>query len=70
MAKTTLQKPAKNGNRLLKVELEDDEDFFVMKRGKFYKLGYPSDEVYPAHQLIDAREVYWNSVSQEWEQED
>ena len=57
----TLKRP-----RRVTVEIAPDEKLMSVYNRHFYKLGYPLDDVVPAHVLDQARFVMWCPVAQEW----
>lgn len=57
---------SKTGTRLVTVELAADEVLVAFKRGGYYKLGHPVEDVMHADVLINGVPVSWCSVEQKW----
>lgn len=54
------------GKRRLVVELGEGETLQGLSPGGYYRLGYPHDDIVPAHVLEDLKPVVWDSLSQKW----
>lgn len=63
--KIVREKIVKNKRRVF-VELDEGEEIIAIKPGRYYKLGYPIEDVMPAHVMQDVVEVVWDCISQEW----
>jgi hypothetical protein len=59
-------KTLKNGKRHALVELDPGEHVASYRESRYYKLGYPSEEIVASHVLDEAVPVTWCSASQEW----
>lgn len=55
-----------NGNTQVTYEFSPNETMLCVKRGEFYKLGYPVEEVMAAHILSNMQLVVWDSLEQCW----
>ena len=64
--KVIATKPGKNDKRTVTVELDDGEDLMAVRRGGFYRLGYPLEEIVFGDQVADAVPVSWCPVEQKW----
>jgi hypothetical protein len=62
--KDTVSKATKK--RTVVVELDPDEVILVGRKGSYFKLGYPHEDIVPFEVLEDARPVVWCPVSQAW----
>lgn len=71
-------KPTKLGKIHLTVELDQNEEIEAYRpdfenllridKNSFFKLGYPNNDlIVPSHELENAEEVHWDSISQKWE---
>jgi hypothetical protein len=56
----------KNGKTHALVELEPGEYIASYHDNRYYKLGYPNEEIVASHVLDEAVPVTWCSASQEW----
>lgn len=57
----------KSGKVRVTLDLAPGERYVVLKDERFYKLGYPIEDVVPAHVIADATSVSWCPVSQKWD---
>ena len=62
-------KVLKNGRIHVLLELGPTEAFPVkpVEKDCFYKLNYPHDEIVNGWHISDPQRVYWDSLSQKWE---
>jgi hypothetical protein len=60
------EKHLANGNLRVTYEFSPDESMLCIKRGEFYKLGYPVEDVIADHILSDIQLVMWDSLEQRW----
>ena len=56
----------KTGKRHALVELDPGENIIGYQKSRYYKLGYPNEEIVTGHVLDEAVPVTWCSVQQEW----
>jgi len=63
--KTISVKPM-NGKRRIVLELEANEVFVVLRNSAHYKLAEPHCDIVHVDRLIDAHEVLWCDVAQQW----
>jgi hypothetical protein len=59
-------KNLKNGKRHVLVELDFGERITAYYDDRYYKLGYPVEDIVVGHVLDQAVPVTWCSASQEW----
>ena len=59
-------KQLKNGKRHVLVELEEGEHIAAYHDDRYYKLGYPVEDIVIGDVLDQAVPVTWCSASQEW----
>lgn len=60
------QKELQNGNLQVVVEVKPSEALMAVERNSHYKLGYPTETIQTACELLQASQVVWCSVSQQW----
>lgn len=60
------ERTLRNGKRHVLVELDEGEHIMVVHPDKYYKTGYPIEEVVAGHIILDSVRVTWCSVGQEW----
>jgi hypothetical protein len=60
------EKKYENGKRSLTIVLDKGETVIALKDG-LYRLGYPLFDVVPVEVLSESTPVYWDCVSQVWE---
>lgn len=58
----------KAGNRRMLIELAPDESLKATRDGAYYKLGGQVEDIVQSHVVLDAVEVHWCSIGQEWRQ--
>lgn len=56
----------KRGRRVT-LELAHNEEFVVVKKGEFYRLGGQVDDIVQSHIIEDMSRVHWCSITQKWE---
>jgi hypothetical protein len=56
----------KNGKRHALVELDPGEHITSYQESRYYKLGYPNEEIVASHIIDEAVPVTWCSAQQEW----
>ena len=56
----------KQGKRVVTVELDDGERLMAINPGRYYRTGYPQEDVVGGYILIESQEVTWCSLGQEW----
>jgi hypothetical protein len=65
--KTIKQTTLKSGVTRLTIEVQPGEKIISVRPGSHYELGYPHNDVVPAHVIEDTAEVCWCSLTQKWE---
>ena len=55
----------KRGRRVT-IELRHDEEYAVLTRGAYYRLGGQVDDIVQSHVITEMRGVYWCSFTQKW----
>lgn len=55
-----------NGNRVVTVELEPDEDLISIRADGFYRLGGSDGDIVPGHLFHMLQSVYWSVEDQAW----
>lgn len=48
------------------VMLDEGEEIVVIKKVKYYQLGYPFEEVVFGNTIVEAAPVTWDEISQSW----
>lgn len=68
--KVRYTKTLKDGRRHVLVELAIGEPVprAHINEDAFYRLNYPHDEIVQGHYINDPQRVYWDSLSQKWEE--
>jgi hypothetical protein len=56
----------KSGRREVTLELDDGEHIQAINPDKYYRTGYPQEDVVGGHILLDSQQVTWCSLGQEW----
>jgi len=64
--KTVKETTARNGNRLVTVELAKGETLACFHEDGFYQMGDPLNDIIAGHMLLDAVPTTWCSISQKW----
>lgn len=60
------EKINRRGKREVTVELDDKENLVAIEADKFYRIGYPIEDVVGGY-IIDSPElVHWCSLEQKW----
>lgn len=54
--------------RRVVVELDSDEEFGIIKKDAYYRLGGQMDDIVGSHVIQDMSRVYWCSITQKWEE--
>jgi hypothetical protein len=54
--------------RRVVIELDHDEEFGIIKKGAYYRLGGQVDDIVQGHVIGDMSRVYWCSITQKWEE--
>lgn len=60
------RKELKNGKRHVLVELDANETLIAFDENGYYRTGYPHEEVVRGHIILDAEQVSWCNLGQEW----
>lgn len=62
-------KVLKDGRIHVLIELEANEAMPVepVENDAFYQLNYPHDEIVQGYHISDPTRVYWDTLSQKWE---
>jgi hypothetical protein len=60
------ERTLKNGKRHVLVELDKGEHIQAIQADSYYRTGYPQEEVVRGHIILDAEQVTWCSLGQEW----
>jgi hypothetical protein len=64
--KVIKEKINRHGQREVTVVLDSTETLKAFDSSAFYRTGYPVEEVVQGHIIVDAEQVTWCSVGQEW----
>ena len=64
--KITSERVNKQGKRVVTVVLENGEHIQAINPDKYYRTGYPQEDVVGGHILLDSEQVTWCSLGQEW----
>ena len=64
--RTIRQKTNRKGNREVTVELGEGEKLMAFHEDKFYRLGYPVEDVIAGHIITESGRVVWDSLEQKW----
>jgi hypothetical protein len=59
-------KTMKNGKLRVTIDIDPGEKLIPIRDGGFYKLGYPFQETVQSHIILDAVQVMWCPLGQEW----
>lgn len=59
-------KTLKNGKVRMVIDADSTEKLIALHDDRFYKLGYPVEEVVQSHIIEDAQQVTWCPLGQEW----
>lgn len=68
--KIVSDKTLKNGKRRITIELTGDKNtkFMAFNEDRFYQLGGQVDDVHRGHVFTESQEVYWDGLTQEWQE--
>lgn len=54
------------GKRTQLIELEGDEELIAISPNRFYRLGYPHEDILEGHIVSGATATFWCSIEQKW----
>ena len=60
------RKELKSGKRHVLVELDPNETLLAFDENAHYKTGYPHEEILCGRHIIEAEQVKWCVLGQEW----
>lgn len=64
--KRLIEKTLADGKRRVTVELSPGEKLIAVDEDRFYRLGYPVEDIVGGHVLAASEPVAWCAVEQRW----